>query len=180
MVLWFYQIQSSFCALSVSAGFVLHQVSFNALPLTVCPSLINGAKASVSSLRRGSLHRQSLLPAADHRALHHPSGSPGSLLWLLGLGPGCGSPSSGGSFPRPPHPDSFSEGSNFTSNTGRGRGRAGFLEAIHPNFGPADYLRRCECPVVFWPTRRCNSSFWLYIYYMCVYMWLLMTIYTYM
>lgn len=41
--LWFYQIQSSFCALSVSAGFVLHvfQVSFNALPLTVCPSLIN-------------------------------------------------------------------------------------------------------------------------------------------
>lgn len=32
---------------------------------------------------RWSVHRQSLLPATDHRPLYHPSGTPGSLLWLL-------------------------------------------------------------------------------------------------
>lgn len=33
---------------------------------------------------RRSFYRQSLLPAADHRSVHHPSGTPGSLLWFLG------------------------------------------------------------------------------------------------
>lgn len=32
---------------------------------------------------RRSVHRQSFLPAAHHRSFHHPSGSAGSLLWLL-------------------------------------------------------------------------------------------------
>ena len=36
-----------------------------------------------SSHCRWSFHRQSLLPATDHRSFYHPSGSPGSVLRLL-------------------------------------------------------------------------------------------------
>lgn len=51
----------------------------------LCPSEVNFDVWNnlSSSLCRRSFHWQSLLPAADHRSFYHPSGSPGSLLWLL-------------------------------------------------------------------------------------------------
>lgn len=81
-------VQEDLCLLlwpdvGLLCGWILSLYLFKSLSHSYCRPIFMFALLVFLSGCRWSVHRQSLLPATDHRPLYHPPGTPGPLLWLL-------------------------------------------------------------------------------------------------